>query len=116
MNSIRIKRITPPSFALLVRQLKKYSKDADGFEVDLDAMRVKGDLAVIKKAFPKVLIAKATSLDLARRGAKAGWDYVHVPEDLETDLEFKTLTNNKGVQLIRGKDLPTPLVYTEELA
>jgi hypothetical protein len=98
-NSLKVLQLKAPSFALLVRQLRNRFEEADAFEVDLDLMRVKGDLAVIRLHFQKPLYARTTSLDLAKRAAKAGWAIVKVPKDLALDLEFTTLAKNKGVKV-----------------
>ncbi|MBT4385087.1 hypothetical protein HOD30_05060 [Candidatus Peregrinibacteria bacterium] len=100
----KVLKIEPESFALLVKQLKRVINDADLFEINLDTMRVKGDLAVIYKYFKKPLIARATTLSLLRSAAKAGWPYILMPNDMQTDLEFTTLVKNKGCTLISSVD------------
>lgn len=102
MKSLHVLPVQSPSFVLLVKHLKKFHNQADVFEIWLDKMRVKGDLAVIQKYFNKPMMAKSESLDLLKRGAKAGFQYVDAPHDLETDLEFDTLIKNKGAKLIRS--------------
>ena len=109
--SMKVKRLTPPSFVLLVRQLKRNMPTCDAFEIDVEGMVVKGDLAVIKKAFPKPLIGSVKSLDLAKRTAKSDWMFVRIPEDLEVDLEFSTLVKNKGVGVLRGEEMPPGFEY-----
>lgn len=100
MIPLRVLPIKTETFGLLVRRLKRQLNDADVFEIDIDFMRVKGDLAVIQRYFEKPMIAKSTSLDLLRRGVKAGMHYAEMPWNLETDLEFTTLVNNKGAKMI----------------
>ena len=90
------------SFAMLVKQLKAHLAEADIFEIWLDAMRVKGDLAVIQKFFKKPMMAKSESLDMLKRAAKARMHYVDVPHDLKTDAEFDSLVKNKGVKVVRS--------------
>ena len=88
------------SFGLLVKQLKLRREEADEFEVDIDFMRVKGDLAVIATYFKEIrLIGRTTSLDLAKRVAKSSWYAVKVPAEFEEDLEFRNLLKNKGVKV-----------------
>ncbi|MBU0981110.1 type I 3-dehydroquinate dehydratase [Patescibacteria group bacterium] len=102
MNSLHVLPLQPESFVMLVNQLKNHKDQADIFEIWLDTMRVKGDLAVIQKHFKKPMIAKSNSLDLLKRGAKAGFTYVDVPHNLEVDVEFQTLVKNKGTKIIRS--------------
>ncbi len=120
MISLRVLPIKTESFALLVKRLKRQLNDADIFEIDLDFMRVKGDLAVIQRYFGKPMIAKSHTLDLLRRGVKAGMTYAEMPWDLETDLEFETLANNKGTKLIRvlsgGEDMLAKRAHYYRLA
>jgi 3-dehydroquinate dehydratase type I len=85
---------------MLVKEMKKNLEAADVFEIWLDDMRVKGDLAVIQKFFKKPLIAKSDSLDMLKRGVKAGMTYVDVPHGLPLDSEFRTLVKNKGTKVI----------------
>lgn len=86
------------SFAHLVKQLKLRAAEAEVFEVDIDFMRVKGDLAVIASYFKdKSLIGRTESLDLAKRVVKSQWHAVLVPEHFLEDLEFQNLLKNKGV-------------------
>ncbi len=80
--------------------LKKVATKAELFEIDIDSMRVKGDLTVIRNYFGKPMIAKSTKLDLLKRGVKSGMQYVEVPYDLELDPEFLTLAKNKDCQII----------------
>jgi len=110
MNSKHVLPIQPESFALLVAYLKKHINEADIFEIWLDEMKVKGDLAVIQKYFKKPMIAKSGSLDMLKRGVKAGLSFVDVPHNLVTDMEFETLVKNKGTQVIRSyhNHLKTP--------
>lgn len=119
MNSLHVMPITSPSFVLLVRQLKKHKNNADIFEIWLDKMRVKGDLAVIQSYFKKPMIAKSENLDLLKKGVKAGFHYVDVPHNLETDLAFKTLVKNKVAKVIRSyhnyERTPTQLDLMEKL-
>lgn len=102
MNSLHVLPIQPESFVALVKTVKEHLDDADIFEVWLDKMRVKGDLAVVRKFFNKPMIAKSEKLDLLKRGVKAGLHYVDVPHDLAVDMEFQTLVKNKGVKVIRS--------------
>lgn len=90
------------SFVLLVNQLKKHIDAADIFEIWLDKMRVKGDLAVIQKFFKKPMMGKSENLEMLKRAAKAGMHYVDVPHNLQTDPEFDSLVKNKGVQVVRS--------------
>jgi hypothetical protein len=100
MNLGKVLKMQPESFALLVKRLKVEVKNYDTFEIDLDTMKVKGDLAVIQKYFKKPFIAKSQSLDLLKRTAKAGFVYIIVPDGMETDLDFKTITKNKGTVVL----------------
>lgn len=101
MTEKRVLKLNPETFLLLVKQLRHFEKTADIFEVDLDNMKVKGDLKVIRKSFPdKQFIAFSTSLDLLKRASSAGWEMLKMPSDLEVDNEFKTLVKNRGTQLI----------------
>ncbi len=100
MTEKRVLQLKPETFALLVRQLRKFRDDADFFEIDLDNMKVKGDLRVIQGSFDKPMIGRTSSLDMAKRAAKATLPYVKIPKDLELDDEFLTLVNNKGTELI----------------
>lgn len=90
----------PETFALLVRQLRKFKDEADLFEIELDGMRVKGDLRVIQDSFEKPLIGKTSNLDMAKRAAKAQLPFVKIPRGLELDDEFTTLVKNKGTHLL----------------
>ena len=101
MTEKRVLKLNPETFLLLVKQLRHFEKTAEIFEVDLDNMKVKGDLKVIRKSFPdKTFIACSTSLDLLKRASTAGWEILKMPKDLEGDNEFKTLVKNRGTQLI----------------
>lgn len=100
MDSQRILKLNPESFILLVKQLRHFHDDADLFEVDLDNMRVKGDLRVIQNSFDKPIIGCTKTLDMAKRAAKATLPYVKIPKDLVQDDEFKTLVKNKGTTLL----------------
>ena len=97
---MKIFKCTAPTFALLVRQLKANVKDHDFFEIDLDVMRIKGDLAVIQAYFKKPMSAKSSTLDWAKRAVKAGFPVVKIPKTLEIDNEFKNLVKNKGADLV----------------
>lgn len=81
-----------------------YRNDADCFEIELDGMKVKGDLRVIQKSFSKPLIGKTSSLDMAKRAAKATLPFVKIPKDLPLDSEFTTLIKNKGTKLLWIED------------
>ncbi len=100
MNEKRVLCLNPETFSLLVRQLRKFHDDADLFEVDLDNMKVKGDLRVIQNSFDKPLIGCTSSLDMAKRAAKACLPFVKIPKELPLDDEFKTLIKNKGTTLL----------------
>jgi len=100
MTEKRVLKLNPESFLLLVKQLRKFKDDADLFEVDLDNMKVKGDLKVIQNSFDKPIIGCTSTLDMAKRAAKATLPYVKIPKDLELDDEFLTLVNNKGTELL----------------
>ncbi len=104
MKPKRVLTIHAPSFALLVKRLKLDLKKADAFEIDLDCMRVKGDLAVIQSHFKKPLIACASSLDLLKRAVTANLPYLILPHDLDLDQEFTTLLKNKGAEIIERDD------------
>lgn len=117
MNSQHVLPIQLESFALLVAYLKNHINEADVFEIWLDEMKVKGDLAVIQKYFKKPMIAKSNSLEMLKQGIKAGLTFVDVPYDMDTDAAFETLVKNKGTQVIRSyhNHLKTPS-YDELLA
>lgn len=100
MKSLHVLPLKPESFALLVKQFRRFQDKADIFELNLDVMKVKGDLAVIRRHFNRPMIAKSNSLDLLSRGAKAGFDYIDVPLELTTDEEFVTLVKNKKNKII----------------
>ncbi|MFA4815289.1 MAG: hypothetical protein WC924_04085 [Candidatus Gracilibacteria bacterium] len=100
MDSQRILQLNPESFALLVKQLRHFHDDADLFEVDLDHMRVKGDLHVIQNSFDKPIIGRTAMLDMAKRAAKAKLPFVRIPKNLALDAEFTTLVKNKGTTLL----------------
>lgn len=100
MDSQRILQLNPESFVLLVKQLRHFHDDADMFEVDLDHMRVKGDLRVIQNSFDKPIIGRTSTLDMAKRAAKATLPFVRIPKDLVLDDEFTTLVKNKGTTLL----------------
>lgn len=102
MKSKHILPLKAESFVLLVNQLRLYFDQADLFEINLDLMKVKGDLAVIQDRYKKPLIAKSNSLDLLRRGVTAGMYFVDLPHDLEESLEFKNLLKNKKPKVIRS--------------
>lgn len=100
MNEKRVIQLNPETFSLLVRQLRKFRKDGDIFEIDLDHMKIKGDLKVIQHSFDKPLIGRTSTLDMAKRAAKADIPYVKIPKDLLLDDEFTTLIKNKGTEII----------------
>ncbi len=102
MNSKHVLPIKAETFGLLVKQLRLFYEKADMFEIWLDVMKVKGDLAVIQNHFNKPLIAKSNSLDLLRRAATAGMRYIDIPHDLDETLEFKNLLKNKKNKVIRS--------------
>lgn len=102
MKSKHVLPIKSPSFALLVRRLKKEASKAEVLELHLDNMRVKGDLAVINNHFNRPFIAKSMSQDLLRRGIKAGFAYADADLSIPITLEFKNLLKNKGAKLIRS--------------
>lgn len=102
MNSKHVLPLKAESFAMLVKQIRALFDKADIFEVWLDLMKVKGDLAVIQNHFQKPLIAKSNSLDMLKRAAKAGMTYIDIPHDLAEDAEFKNLLNNKKNKVIRS--------------
>lgn len=102
MKSQHVLPLRPPSFALLVKYLKNHIEECEVIEIDLDSMRVKGDLRVIQDYFKKPMIAKSQDLDMLRKGVKAGMTYADVPHNMEMDLEFITLVKNKECQLIRS--------------
>jgi hypothetical protein len=95
----KIKVLNPPSFVLLVRQMRALKDEADIFEINIDTMRVKGDLAVIRKHFGKPMIARSQSQDTLRRAVKSGFDYIRLPEGMELDLEMRNLMKNKGSKI-----------------
>lgn len=93
-------QIKAVSFAQLVKQLKLRLDEADEFEVDIDFMKVKGDLAVIATYFKeKRLIGRTESLYLAKRVVKSSWYAVKIPKEFMEDMEFKNLVKNKGVNV-----------------
>ena len=101
----KIYRLDPPSFALLVKQIKNLlpkveSGEIEAFEVNLDTMRVKGDLAVIYRYFNIPLIVISENPDLLRRGVKAGWPYVRIPQNMELTAEMKNLIKNKKTTIL----------------
>lgn len=101
MTEKRVLKLRAETFLLLVKQLRHYQNDADLFEVDLDRMKVKGDLKVIRLTFPdKEFIASSTSLDLLKRAAASGWEFLRVPSGLVMDNELKTLVKNRGTKLL----------------
>ncbi len=98
MSSKARVQIKALSFALLVKQLKLRREEAEYFEVDIDFMRVKGDLAVIATYFKDLrLIGKTHSLELAKNIVKSKWHAVKIPLEFMDDMEFKNLLKNKGV-------------------
>lgn len=100
MTEKRVLQLQAETFLLLVKQLRRRLDEADAFEVDLDKMRVKGDLKVIRMTFPeKEFIACSTSLDLLKRAAAAGWETLKLPQDLVLDAEFTSLVKNRGTRL-----------------
>lgn len=100
MKSQKILELHPETFGLLIKQLRYFHDEADCFEIDLDHMRVKGDLRVIQDSFDKPLIGRTSTLDMAKRAAKAKLPYVKIPKTLKLDDEFKTLVKNKGTSLL----------------
>jgi hypothetical protein len=101
MTEKRVLKLHPETFLFLVKQLRKHQEEADIFEIDLDVMKVKGDLKVVRMTFPgKQFIGCSTSLDLLKRAASAGWEFLRLPKDLIVDNEFKTLVKNRGTKLI----------------
>ncbi len=105
MESKRVLHLQPETFLLLVKQLRHFEKDAEIFEINLDSMRVKGDLRVIKNTFPKKeFIGISKSLDLLKAAAIAGWETLRVPSDLLLDAEFTSLVKNRGTRLLASED------------
>jgi 3-dehydroquinate dehydratase type I len=102
MNSKHVLPVQEESFAMLVKRLKACVGQADIYEIWLDQMKVRGDLAVIRNYFGTPILAKSESLDLLKRAVKAGLDYIDVPHDLEVDLDFSTMAKNKGATIIRS--------------
>ena len=100
MKEKRVINLKPETFNHLVRLLRKFKNEADQFEIDLDHMKVKGDLRVIQNSFDKPLIGSTRSLDMAKRAAKANLPFVKIPKDLPLDQEFTTLVKNKGTRLL----------------
>jgi len=91
-------QIKAVSFAQLVKQLKLRHDEADEFEVDIDFMKVKGDLAVIATYFKeKKLIGRCTTISLAKSVVKSNWYAVKIPMDFMENMEFRNLVKNKGV-------------------
>lgn len=102
MDSKPVLKLNPPTFLLLVKQLRHFENEADTFEIDLDGMRVKGDLKVIKNTFKnKRFIGVSLSLPLLKAAATAGWEMLRVPSELELDAEFTSLVKNKGTVLLK---------------
>lgn len=108
--SQRVLPLKAKTFAFLFKELQDKAETADIFELHLDDMTIKGDLAVIRNRFQKPMIVRASDLDWLKRGVKAGMPYAELPHDLMVDLEFVTLTKNKGAKLIRAyrEDYETP--------
>lgn len=105
MTAKRVLKLRAETFLLLVKQLRHHQDEADIFEVDIDAMKVKGDLKVIRMNFPeKQFIARSGSLDLLKRAASAGWEFLRIPKDLETDAEFTSLIKNRGTKLLTEEE------------
>lgn len=102
MKAKHVLPIKPESFILLVKTLRNFADKADIIELWLDEMRVKGDLKVIVNTFKKPFIGKSSSLDMLKRAATAGMEYLDVPYDLELDNEFSTLITNKKTKIIRS--------------
>ena len=101
MDSKRVLKLEPPSFLLLVKQLRHFEEEADVFEINLDAMRVKGDLKVIKNTFKhKRFIGVSQSLDLLKAAATAEWEMLKVPEGMTVDAEFTSLVKNKKTEIL----------------
>ena len=102
MEPKRVKHLEPESFLLLVKQLRHFEKDADIFEINLDKMRVKGDLKVIKNSFKnKEFIGVSESLALLKAAATAGWESLRVPSALLLDPEFTSLVKNRGTKILK---------------
>ena len=105
MESKRKIYLQPESFLLLVKQLRHFEKDAEIFEIDLDKMRVKGDLKVIKNTFKnKEFIGVSQSLDLLKAAATAGWEFLRVPKELTQDAEFTSLVKNRGTKILTSEN------------
>lgn len=102
MNSKHVLPLSAPSFVLLVTQLRAYIDKADIFEIHVDEMKVKGDLAVINATFKKPFIAKTNSLDLMKRAVTANMEYADIPHDFVIDMELKNLLKNKNTKVIRS--------------
>lgn len=102
MNSKHVLPIFAESFVLLVTQLRAFYAKADIFEIHVDKMKVKGDLAVIKSNFKKPFIAKTISLDLMKRAIIANFDYADLTHDFTEDMELKNLIKNKKTKIIRS--------------
>lgn len=102
MKSKHVLPIQVESFALLVKRLREVKGKADVFEIWLDPMRVKGDLAVIRTHFNVPIMGKTESLDMAKRAIKSGLDYVDIPTGLWADEEMGTLLKNKPAKIIRS--------------
>lgn len=101
MDSKRVIQLSPPTFLLLVKQLRHFEKDAEVFEINLDGMKVKGDLKVIKNTFKnKQFVGVSNSLALLKAAAIAGWEMLKVPESMEVDAEFTSLVKNRGTRLL----------------
>lgn len=102
MKALHVLPVQVPSFALLVKRMRTHLKEADIFEIWLDQMRVKGDIAVIRSYFKKPMLGKSDSLDMLKKAVKANLDYVDLPHDLKTDSDFETMAKIKKTILIRS--------------
>ncbi|QQR54850.1 hypothetical protein IPG41_06760 [Candidatus Peregrinibacteria bacterium] len=101
VDSKRVLKLQPETFLLLVKQLRHFEKDAEIFEINLDKMKVKGDLKVIKNTFKnKEFIGVSSSLNLLKAATIAGWDTLKVPEGMEVDAEFTSLVKNRGTKIL----------------
>lgn len=92
---MKIHQVKARNFALVVKEIKTHFDEADAFALDLDNMKVKGDLAVLQRYFEKPLIGRTADLDMARRAVKSNLAYVDVPVEFHQDLELQNLMNNK---------------------
>lgn len=97
---MNIYQVGAKNFALVVKVIKREYDNYEAFELNLDDMKVKGDLAVLQKYFEKPLIGRTSDLAMAKKVVKSELAYVRIPAELELDLDFENLVKNKGVGVL----------------